>query len=337
MKALVTGGGGFLGGAIVRKLLDRGAAVRSFTRSAYPWLSELGVEQIHGTLAKLEDVERAACGCDVVFHVAAKAGVWGRRDDYFKTNVTGTENVLAACGTSGVRKLVYTSTPSVCHSGGDLEGVNESVPYAKHFSCYYPETKAKAEQLVLAANGQQLATVALRPHLIWGPGDPHLVPRILAKAKAGKLRRIGNRPVKIDVTYIDNAADAHVMAADALTPGRPPAGKAYFISNGEPVVLWDFLNRVISDTGLPPVTRSVPTWLAKCGAGLVESLYRLFGMDGEPPMTRFVAEQLSTSHWYDISAAKRDFGYTPRVSNEEGLKRLRASYTDSFRTLPVRR
>lgn len=333
MKALVTGGGGFLGGAIVRKLLDRGVAVRSFTRSAYPWLAELGVEQVHGTLGKLDDVQRAACGCDVVFHAAAKAGVWGRYDEFFRTNVTGTENVLTACKANGVRKLVYTSTPSVCHGGGDLEGVNESVPYATHFSCHYPATKAKAEAMVLAANGPALATVALRPHLIWGPGDPHLVPRILARAKLGKLRRIGNRPVKVDVTFVDNAADAHLLAADALAPDGAPAGKAYFISNGEPVVLWDFLNRVITDAGLPPVTRTVPAWLARGMAGLIEGVYKLFGVNAEPPMTKFVAEQLSTSHWYDITAARRDFGYTPKVSIEEGLRRMKQSLSGTHRPI----
>ncbi len=331
MKALVTGGGGFLGGAIVRQLLARGVAVRSFTRSAYPWLDELGVEQVHGTLGKLEDVTRAVAGCDIVYHTAAKAGVWGRRDDYVRTNVTGTENVLTACKAAGITKLVYTSTPSVVHSGGDIEGANECMPYPTHFSCIYPETKAKAEAMVLDANGPALATVALRPHLIWGPGDPHLIPRVLAKAKAGKLRRIGHRPVKVDVTFIDNATDAHLLAGDVLAPGSPPAGKAYFISNGEPVVLWDFLNRVIADAGLPPVTRTVSTWLALTTASVMEGVYKLFGVNAEPPMTRFIAEQLSTSHWYDISAAKRDFGYVPKVNVEEGLHRMKASLSGTHR------
>jgi 2-alkyl-3-oxoalkanoate reductase len=325
MKALVTGGGGFLGGAIVRKLIARGETVRSFTRSCYPWLTELGVEQIQGDLGNLPDVERAAAGCDVVYHVAAKAGVWGRRDDYFATNVTGTKHVIQACQSQGVKKLVYTSTPSVAHGGGDLEGVTESVPYPRHYQAFYPKTKAIAERKVLNANGPELSTVALRPHLIWGPGDPHLIPRILARAKAGKLRRIGKRAVKVDVTYVDNAADAHILAGCKLAPDSPAAGKAYFISNGEPVVLWDFLNRVITDAGIPPVTRAVPVWLAKLTARLMERFYKLFRLNGEPPMTRFVVEQLSTSHWYDISAAKRDFGYEPAVSIEEGLRRLKES------------
>jgi nucleoside-diphosphate-sugar epimerase len=322
MKALVTGGGGFLGGAVVRLLRQRGREVRSFTRTAYPWLDELGVEQCFGDLADPAAVEKATAGVDAVYHVAAKAGVWGRHADFVATNVTGTENVIAACKKHGIGKLVYTSTPSVAHGGGDLEGANESVPYPEHFEAYYPETKAKAERAVLAANGPDLATVALRPHLIWGPGDPHLVPRILARAREGKLRRIGSRPVKVDVTYIDNAADAHVLAGERLDAGAACAGKAYFLSNGEPVELWAFIDRVLAVAGLPPVTRSVSAWKARLAGRVLEWVYRLLQLPGEPPMTRFVASQMSTSHWYDISAARRDLGYEPRVSVEEGLRRL---------------
>lgn len=322
MKVLVTGGGGFLGGAVLRQLLARGDQVRSLTRSAYPWLNEIGVEQVQGDLSHLPDVERAVAGCDAVIHVAAKAGVWGRYVDYYAVNVTGTENIITACQRHGVRRLVYTSTPSVVHAGGDIEGVDESTPYADEFEAYYPETKAIAEQMVLAANGPELATVALRPHLIFGPGDPHLIPRVLARARSGKLRRVGRKDVTVDVTYIDNAAEAHLLAADRLEIGSPIAGKAYFISNGEPVRLWEFLNRIFAEAGLPPVTRSVPVWLALIAGRVSEGIHRVFRLAGEPAMTRFVAIQLSTSHWYDISAARRDLGYHPRISIEEGLRRL---------------
>jgi nucleoside-diphosphate-sugar epimerase len=322
VKAVVTGGGGFLGGAVVRLLRQRGDAVRSFTRSRYPWLDEFGVEQSLGDLANLEAVEQAVTGCDVVFHVAAKAGVWGRYSDYYDTNVTGTQNVIAACKKHGVRRLVYTSTPSVVHVGKDVEGANESLPYAKHFEAYYSETKAKAEKAVLAANGRELATVSLRPHLIFGPGDPHLIPRVIAAAKAGKLKRVGTRPVKVDVTYIDNAAQSHLDAADRLDIGTTPAGKAYFISNDEPVELWPFIDRVLAEAGAPPITKQISAWKARLAGRVLESVYWLLRLPGEPPMTRFVASQLSTSHWYDISAAKRDLGYDPKVSVAEGLKRL---------------
>ena len=322
MKAVVTGGGGFLGGAVARLLRQRGDSVRSFTRSRYPWLDELGVEQSLGDLANLADVERAVIGCDVVFHVAAKAGVWGRYSAFFDTNVTGTQNVIAACKKHGVRRLVYTSTPSVVHAGKDVEGANESLPYPKHFEAYYSETKAKAEKAVLAANGPDLATVSLRPHLIFGPGDPHLIPRIVAAAKAGKLKRIGTKTITVDVTYIDNAAQAHLDAADRLDVGTPPAGKAYFLSDGEPVELWPFIARVLAEAGAPPVTKTISAWKARLAGRVMEVLYWLLPLPGEPPMTRFVASQLSTSHWYDISAARRDLGYAPKVSVEEGLKRL---------------
>ncbi len=322
MKALVTGGGGFLGGAIVRKLLARGDTVRSFTRSAYPWLAELGVEQVHGDLGNLADARTAVAGCDVVFHVAAKAGVWGRYPDYFATNVVGTRKVIDACRQAGVTRLVYTSTPSVVHTGRDLEGATETLPYATRFLAHYPATKALAEAVVLAANGPTLGTVALRPHLIWGPGDPHLIPRVIARAQAGKLRRIGARPITVDVTYVDNAADAHLNAADRLAVC---GGKAYFISNDEPLLLWNFLNRILKDAGLPEVTRSVPTTVAKVGTFALEGVYRMLRLRAEPPTTRFVVSQLSTSHWYDIAAARRDLGYAPAVSVEEGLRRLAAS------------
>lgn len=274
-------------------------------------------------------MERAVVGVDVVFHVAARAGVWGRYADYFATNVTGTENILAACRKHGVQKLVYTSTPSVVHTGVDLEGVDESIPYPKHFDAAYPETKALAEKAVLAANGPDLATVALRPHLIWGPGDPHLIPRLLARAREGKLRRIGSRAVKVDVTYIDNAADAHLLAAEKLAPGSPVSGKTYFISNGEPVELWGFIDRILAEAGLPPITRTVSAWKARLAGRVLEWVYRGLRLPGEPSMTRFVANQMSTSHWYNISAARRDLGYEPRVSIEEGMQRLAR---ESFRS-----
>jgi nucleoside-diphosphate-sugar epimerase len=322
MRALVTGGGGFLGGAVVRLLRQRGDVVRSFTRSAYPWLDEVGVEQCLGDLADPAAVEKAAAGCDVVFHVAAKAGVWGRRADFVATNVTGTENVIAACRKHGVRKLVYTSTPSVVHARADIEGGDESLPYPDHFDADYPETKATAERAVVAANGPDLATVSLRPHLIFGPGDPHLIPRVVAAARKGRLRRIGTRPVMVDVTYVDNAAEAHLSAADRLAVGSACAGKNYFISNGEPVELWGFIDRVLAEAGAPPVTRTVGAWKARLAGRLFEWLYRALRLSGEPPMTRFVAVQMSTSHWYDISAARRDLGYEPKVTVEEGLRRL---------------
>lgn len=326
MRALVTGGAGFLGRAIAERLVARGDRVRSFSRGAHPELAETGVEVVRGDVADAEAVARAAAGCDVVFHVAARVGAWGPRAEYERTNVLGTGNVITACTRAGVPKLVYTSTPSVVHAGGDIEGVDETIPYARHFESAYPETKARAEQAVLAANGPTLATVALRPHLIWGPGDQHLIPRLLARARAGRVRRIGREDKLVDATYIDNAADAHLLAGDRLAPGAACAGRAYFIAQGEPQPASELVNAILAAAGLPPVTKRVPArlaWLA--GAGL-EFAFTLLRREDEPPLTRFVARQLSTAHWYDLGAARRDLGYAPTVTTAQGLARLREHF-----------
>ncbi len=323
MKALVTGGGGFLGGVIVRKLTERGDAVRSFSRKTYPRLESLGVEHVQGDLQELDRLKEAADGCDVVFHVAAKPGVWGAYEDFHIPNVVGTENVIAACIEKQIPRLVYTSSPSVVFNGTDMEGVDESAPYPDHFEAHYPKTKAIAEQKVLAANSPQLATVSLRPHLIWGPEDNHLVPRIIERGKKGQLRRIGTRECKVDCVYVDNAADAHLLAADSLSPAAPHAGKAYFITNDEPIPLWEMVNRILEAAGIPPVTKTISPKAAYAVGWMLENIYKIFRVNSEPRMTRFLARELSTAHWFDVSAAKDDFGYTPQISMQEGIARLR--------------
>jgi nucleoside-diphosphate-sugar epimerase len=323
MKALVTGGGGFLGGAVVRMLCERGDEVVSYSRSSYPFLDDLGVRQVSGDIADAAALTAAAKGCDIIFHVAAKAGIWGAYSEYYCANVSGTEAVIAACRANGINRLVATGSPSVVFDGRDIEGGDESLPYPDHYEAHYPQTKMLSEQLVLKANSPDLATVSLRPHLIWGPGDNHLVPRIIQKAKAGRLRRIGNRPCLADTVYIDNAAKAHLLAADRLHTGSQIAGKAYFITNDQPVPLWDMVDRILDAAGLPPVVGKVSPELARLIGGGCEKIWTLLKLSGEPPMTRFVANELSTAHWFDISAAKRDLGYYPEVSIDEGLKRLR--------------
>jgi nucleoside-diphosphate-sugar epimerase len=326
MRVLVTGGGGFLGGAIVRRLVERGDQVRSLSRGDYPRLKSLGVEQFQADLTDSESLARAVEGCDVVFHVAAKAGIWGPYAEYHRVNVTGTENVLDACRRAGVRRLVYTSSPSVVFNGHDMEGADESAPYPAHYHAAYPETKAKAEQLVLQANGPELATVAIRPHLIWGPGDNNLIPRLVARARSGRLRQIGKQAKLVDTVYIDNAADAHFLAADRLTPTAACAGKAYFIAQGEPLPLWDLINRILDAAGLPPVSRRIPATVAYAAGALCEGIWTVLGKQTEPPMTRFLARELSTAHWFNLEAARRDLGYRPSVSVDEGLRRLRESF-----------
>ena len=323
MKALVTGGGGFLGKAIVKRLRERGDEVCSFSRNPHPELTEMGVEHCRGELADAGAVKRAAEGCDIIFHVAAKAGVWGPYEEFYRANVLGTKHVIDACRLHGIKRLVYTSSPSVVFDGSDMEGVDESVPYPEHFEAFYPQTKAEAEQLVLQANDQTLATVALRPHLIWGPEDNHLVPRILARGAKGALLKLGSRECLVDTVYIDNAALAHLQAADHLAVGSVVAGKAYFLSQGEPLPIWDVVNRILDAGGLPPVTRIISPSLAYTIGAILEKVYGLLNLKGEPRMTRFVAKELSTSHWFDLSAARNDFGYQPEVTFDEGVERLR--------------
>ena len=328
---LVTGGGGFLGGAITRRLLARGETVRIMGRGEYPSLVDAGASLVRGDIASHERVIEAAEGCRAVIHVAAMVGGWGAYDAFYETNVVGTDNVIAACAEHGIARLVYTSTPSVVHQGDDLEGVDESTPYATRFRAAYPATKAIAERRVLEANGRDgLSTVALRPHLIWGPGDPHLLPRTVARARAGKLRLLSGPPKHVDCVFVDDAADAHVAALDALDADAPCAGRAYFISGGEPIESGELINRVLGAVGVPPVTRRVPPKLAYVAGWLAETVYRGLGREQEPPITRFAAEQLMTSHFFDIGAAKRDLAWTPRVSFEEGLDRLREAHADGY-------
>jgi nucleoside-diphosphate-sugar epimerase len=277
---------------------------------------------MRGDLGDADAVDRAVAGCAAVFHVAAKAGIWGAPADYYQSNVAGTRHVIAACRRHGVRRLVYTSSPSVVFNGRDMEGVDESVPYPPHYDAAYPASKAEAERLVRAASDHSLATVALRPHLIWGPGDTNLVPRIIARARAGQLRRIGRRPVLVDSTYIDDAAEAHLRAAERLAPGAPIAGRVYFLSQGEPWPLWDLVNRILQAARLAPVTRTVPRALALAAGAACETVAQALGRQDEPPMTRFLARELSTAHWFNITAARRDLGYEPSVTIEEGMRRL---------------
>ncbi len=329
MNALVTGGAGFLGKAIAARLVERGDGVRSFSRGAHPELEGLGIESIRGDLADADAVAEAARDCDVVFHVAARVGGWGPRAEYRRTNVTGTANVIDACRRNGIGRLVYTSTPSVAHAGGDVEGADESLPYATHFEAAYPETKAEAERLVIAANDDTRATVALRPHLVWGPGDEQLMPRLLERARSGRMRLVGMQDKLVDATYVDNAAEAHLLAADRLTPGAACAGRAYFVAQGEPAPASEWINGVLAAAGLPPVERRVPASVAWLAGLAAEALYTFLRREDEPPITRFAATQLATAHWYDLSAARRDLGYVPSVSTAEGMARLREHFAKS--------
>jgi 2-alkyl-3-oxoalkanoate reductase len=311
VNALVTGGGGFLGRYIVEQLLARGERVTVFARGHYPELAALGAEPVRGDLLDREAITAACAGVDVVYHVAAKAGLWGDYDAFYQVNVVGTEHVIAACRANGVPKLVYTSSPSVIFDGSDQAGIDERAPYPDHFESPYPETKALGEQRVIAANDADLATTSLRPHLIFGPRDNHLLPSLLARAEQGRVPQVGDGTNKVDLTYVEDAARAHLLAADALAPGSPVAGSVYFISQDEPVVLWPWIGALLAQLDLPPVKLKIPLGLARGAGGLLAGLYKGLRLRGEPPLTPFLASELAQNHYYDISAAKRDFGYRP--------------------------
>lgn len=319
-KILVTGGGGFLGGAIVRMLRNKGEQVRSFSRAAYPSLDTLGVEQVQGDLADAVAVTQACEDVEAVFHVAAKAGVWGSYQDYFQANVLGTQNIIRACKACHVQRLVYTSSPSVVFDGCDMEGADESAPYPQAFHAPYPKTKALAEQDVMKAARSGLPAVALRPHLIWGPGDTHMAPRILARAH--RLRQVGDGANRVDTIYIDNAAHAHILAEDKLRLNPGLSGRCYFISQDDPIPLWRMINHILAAGGKPPVTKTMSPALARMAGAICEVIYKVLPTTSEPPITRFVARELSSSHWFNIAAAKKDLGYAPKVSIDEGLDRL---------------
>lgn len=319
-KVMVTGGGGFLGKAIVKLLVERGDDVVSFSRNHYTDLAAMGVQQILGDISDKVAVENACKDLDLLFHVAAKPGIWGDYTDYYKTNVLGTQNVISACQKHHVSRLVYTSSPSVIFGGTSMEGVDESVPYPDNYSAHYPRTKAIAEQQVVRSTSESLKTIILRPHLIWGPGDNHLVPRIIERAN--RLIRVGSGQNLVDTIYIDNAAEGHILAANRLEENHNLSGKIYFISQGDPLPLWEMVDNILMAAGLAPVQRSMPYSIAWLAGAFLELVYKTFNIRGEPQMTRFLAKELATAHWFNINAARNDLGYRPRVSTKKGLVRL---------------
>jgi nucleoside-diphosphate-sugar epimerase len=351
----ITGASGFIGGKLADRLLAEGRRVRTLARRPLPALEKLGAEVIPGDLHDPAALQRGCAGTGTVFHVAGRVGVWGPAQDFFRVNVEGTRNVLAACRAARVPRLVYTSSPSAVYNGSDLAGIDESAPLCTRAPCAYPTSKAAAERLVTEAHSKELATVALRPHLVWGPGDKNVVPRVLALARTGRLKIVGPGRNRVDCTHITNVVDAHLLAeralgtsnligyscsgatgsqradradenchviSDTFPVARRVGGRAYFITNGEPVVLWDWINELLRGVGIPELTKHVPLGVAYAAGGVLEALWRVLPLKGEPPMTRFVAKELATDHWFDISAARRDLGYAPRVSMAAGTAEL---------------
>lgn len=328
-RALVTGATGFLGRVLAEQLIERGDRVRALCRREAPELVELGVEIARGDVRDTDAVTAACEGIDTVYHAASVAGIWGPWKHFYSTNTVGTRNVISSCQAQGVKKLIYTSSPSVTFDGSPQEGIDESQPYSERWLCHYPHSKALAEQAVLKANrSMELLTCSLRPHLIWGPGDRHLIPRLLARARQGRLRRVGDGSNLIDMIFVDNAARAHLLAADALQPDSPVSGQAYFISQGQPVNCWQWIDQLLGLAGLGPVSKSISLKSAWRIGACLEGVYRTFRVRAEPPMTRFLAAQLGTSHYFDINRARDDFGYQACVSVEQGMDRLAATFRE---------
>jgi 2-alkyl-3-oxoalkanoate reductase len=338
---LVTGGTGFLGRRLVERLLASGRRVTVLARNPSAELEARGVRFVRAALedsaASATAIVEACAGAETVFHVAAKVGVWGRYEDFYRTNVLGTRVLLEGCRRHAVRHFVYTSTPSVVYNGRALAGADESLPLTTNCPSPYPLTKALAEHEVLAANSAELRTIALRPHLIWGVGDPHLVPRVLARARAGRLRIVGSGRNRVDMVHVENAVDAHLCAertigaewqgrvAGGVTAGAIPhsaAGRAFFITNDEPVVLWDWINALLGALGERPVTKRISLGAATAVGAACELAWRVLPLRHEPPMTRFIAAELAKDHWFNISAARRDLGYCPRISMAQGTAEL---------------
>jgi len=328
MKALVTGGGGFVGSALCRRLQALGHDVTSLGRRPHPALAAEGIRTVVCDLSQPTATGDLAghlaghlAGVECVFHTAAHVKMWGPREAFVRGNITATENVIAACRAAGVANLVFTSSPSVVATDHHLRNIDESAAYPARYRAIYPETKAIAERAVLSAHGPTLRTISLRPHLIFGPGDTNLVPTILKRARAGRLVQVGDGTNLVDLTFIDDCVTAHLLAAAALDDRPGVGGRPFFISQGTPVPLWAWIGRVLTLHGLPPIRRRVSATTARLLATVAETAWQLCRLTSDPPLTRFLAEEMSTDHYFDIGAARRELGYAPSCSVWEATER----------------
>ena len=335
MRVLVTGGSSLIGEGVARALVARGDEVVVQQRGRSDVLDSLGVRQELGDIRDLDVVLAASTGCDAIVHLAAKVGVVGDWEDYRSINVDGTRNVLHAAQSGGVGKVVHVSSASVAHGGEPIVGGGADAPMLGRRRAWYPESKAMAEIEALAAAGDELGVVAVRPHLVWGPGDTQLVGRIVERAAAGRLALVGGGRALVDTTYIDNAVASLVAALDAVEPGAPCSGRAYVVSNGEPRMIRELVEGICHAAGVPFEPRTVSLRIGRSLGAVVERAWPLLRRGDEPPLTQFIAEQLGTAHWFDPRPARDDLGWTPAVSIDEGLARLADWYAaDPDRTAP---
>ena len=321
MKVLVTGTGSLLLGGIASELVRRGDDVVCLQRRSSAFVGHQNAHQVLADICDADAVAQAAQGCDAIIHGAARVGIVGSQKEFFDTNVTGTKNILQAAEQHSISRLVFVSTPSVAHTGDSLIGAPAGEAEIGRSRSYYAESKAIAERTVLNARNEHLAVVAIRPHLVWGPGDTQLVGRIVERAASGHLAVIGTGNALVDSTYIDNAISAHIAALDALHIGSACDGMAYVISNGEPRTVNELMRSMCGAAGIPFEPRHVSLAMGIRLGSVIERLWPLM-KSSEPPLTRFVAEQLGTAHWFDQRAVQQDLGWTPQVSLDEGFRRL---------------
>lgn len=327
MRVCVTGATSLIGRRLAQELSARGDEVRCLQRREP---AGLDVDVVRGDIRDGDAVDRALRGCDAVVHLAARVGVVGSWEDFRSTNVDGTRLVLDGARRHGAGDVVYVSSPSVAHAGEPLIGADAGPAITGRRDAFYAESKALAERAALRADDDGLRVVAIRPHLVWGPGDTQLVGRIVERARAGRLALVGGGRSLVDSTYIDNAVSALVAALDALGTNPAVAGSAYVVSNGEPRPIRELVEGICRAAGVPFAPRSVPTPVAVGLGRLIERVWdrvpSRFGGDDEPPLTRFVAEQLGTAHWFDQRRTRADLDWSPTVTIDEGLRRLTAHF-----------
>ena len=322
-RILVTGASGMLGGAVAELLRAKGHHVRTFQRRA----TGTGQDEVLGSLVDPQAVSRATQGMDAVIHLAAKVSFTGAWHDFVATNITGTNNLLAASKEAGVADFVFVSSPSVAHLGEPLVGAAAQPANPQLARGNYARSKASAELNALAQDSEAFRVTAIRPHVVWGPGDTQLVERVIARSKAGRLPLLDHGTALIDTTYIDNAAAAIVRGLERMDQAH---GRALVVTNGEPRPVGELMAGICTAGGAPVPELSVPGWLARGAGSVIEKLWLAAGarnlVHDEPPMTRFLAEQLSTAHWFDQRETREVLDWSPGVSVDEGLERLAAHY-----------
>ena len=320
-SAFVTGGSGFIGRRLIERLVAGGSRVRALARSerSAATVSALGAEPVAGDLSDPAAMTAGAEGCTTAFHLAAHLGAWGKREDFVRDNVTGTENALAACREAGVARFVHCGTEAALMAGEPLVHVDEKTPLRPDSTVLYSATKAEAEQRVSEASGEGFDAVVLRPRFVWGRGDTTLLPGIVGMVDSGRFAWVGGGRHLTDITHVDNVVEGLLLAAEK---GR--AGEAYFVTDGEPVVFREFVEAMLATQGVEPPTRSLPGWFAGPLAGTSEAIWRILPLGGEPPLSRFAFWISSQECTIEIAKARSELGYAPVKGREEGLAELRA-------------